>query len=207
MVCSLRKETRLRAIGFISPAGVDEVGRGCLFGPVTAAAVILPHPCKIKGLRDSKIIAPKEREQLAQRLKGEAISWSIAFASVEEILNINILQASRLAMKRAVLALNPPPDFLLIDAVSIDLPIPQESIVKGDALSCSIAAASILAKVERDRLLYNFDSKYPHYGLRRNKGYGTAEHLRALSLYGPTTQHRSDFAPVRAVIVMQESSR
>ena len=116
MVCSLRKEARLRVNGFTSPAGVDEVGRGCLFGPVTAAAVILPHPCKIKGLRDSKIIAPREREQLAERLKGEAVSWAIAFASVEEILNINILQASRLAMKRAVLALNPPPDFLLIDA-------------------------------------------------------------------------------------------
>lgn len=169
--------------------------------------MVLPHPCKIRGLRDSKVIAPKEREQLAQRLKGEAISWAIAFASVEEILQINILQASRLAMKRAVLALNPPPDFLLIDAVSIDLLIPHESILKGDALSCSIAAASILAKVERDRLLMNFDSKYPQYGLRRNKGYGTAEHLLALSMYGPTKQHRSNFAPVRAVIASQENSR
>ncbi len=200
MVCSLKYEARLRALGYSAPAGIDEAGRGCLFGPVTAAAVILPHPCKIKGLRDSKIVPPAERSRLADQIKGEALAWAVAYASVEEIRKINILEASRLAMLRAVQALDPQPDYLLIDAIQIHSPIPQQSIIHGDAISRSIAAASILAKVDRDRLLNEFHARYPGYNLNSNKGYGTRDHLAALQRYGATPQHRSEFAPVRAVI-------
>lgn len=200
MVCSFRKEARLRASGFVTPAGVDEVGRGCLFGPVAAAAVILPVNCRIPGIRDSKLIPYEERLKLSGRIRQEAIAFSVAFASVEEILEINILQASRLAMRRAVEALSPQPDYLLVDFVRIDTPIPQDNIVKGDAISKLIAAASILAKVERDLLLASLHDHYPQYGLASNKGYGTPDHLAALLKYGPTPQHRSSFAPVRAAI-------
>jgi ribonuclease HII len=200
LVCSFQQEARLRALGYSAPAGVDEAGRGCLFGPVTAAAVILPHPCKIRGLRDSKIVPPAERARLAARLKAESISWAIGFSSVEEIRTLNILEASRLAMLRAVQALDPQPDHLLIDAIKIQTSIPQLNLIHGDAISRSIAAASILAKVERDRLLDNFDRRYPGYGLARHKGYGTPQHLEALTKYGVTPQHRSDFAPVRAIL-------
>ncbi len=190
----------MRVLGFSAPAGIDEAGRGCLFGPVAAAAVILPHPCKIKGLRDSKIVPPAERFRLADQIKGEAVAWAVAYASVEEILKINILEASRLAMLRAVQALNPQPDYLLIDAIRIHSPIEQQAIIHGDSISSSIAAASILAKVDRDRLLERFHLRYPEYNLISNKGYGTRDHLAALQLYGATPQHRSGFAPVRAVI-------
>ena len=207
MVCSLKNEARLRALGYTAPAGIDEAGRGCLFGPVTAAAVILPDPCKIRGLRDSKIVPPAERARLAERLKGEAISWAIGFASVAEIDAINILEASRLAMLRAVNALSPQPDFLLIDAIRIESHIPQQSIIHGDAISRSIAAASILAKVERDRVLDNFHAKYPVYHLASNKGYGTRDHLAALQLHGPTPQHRATFAPVRNIIEARRNNQ
>ncbi len=200
MVCSLKHEARIRALGFIAPAGVDEAGRGCLFGPVAAAAVILPEPCKIRGLRDSKVVPAPERERLAQRVKAEAISWAVAFSSVEEIDRINILEASRLAMLRAVSSLDPKPDYLLIDAIRIESPIPQQPIIRGDAISRSIAAASILAKVERDRLLEAFHHRYPAYNLTSNKGYGTRDHLQALQIHGPTPQHRATFAPVRNII-------
>jgi len=200
LVCSLKYEARLRALGYSAPAGIDEAGRGCLFGPVTAAAVILPHPCKIKGLRDSKIVPPAERSRLADQIKGEALAWAVAYASVEEIRKINILEASRLAMLRAVQALDPQPDYLLIDAIRIHSPIPQDAIIHGDGISRSIAAASILAKVDRDRLLNEFHVRYPGYNLNSNKGYGTRDHLAALQKYGATPQHRSEFAPVRAVI-------
>lgn len=207
MVCSLKNEARLRALGYSAPAGIDEAGRGCLFGPVTAAAVILPDPCKIRGLRDSKIVPPAERARLAERLKGEALSWAIGFASVAEIDAINILEASRLAMLRAVNALSPQPDYLLIDAIRIDSHIPQQPIIHGDAISRSIAAASILAKVERDRVLDNFHAKYPVYHLARNKGYGTRDHLAALQLHGPTPQHRATFAPVRNIIEARRNNQ
>lgn len=200
MVCSLKNEARLRALGFSAPAGIDEAGRGCLFGPVTAAAVILPDPCKIRGIRDSKIVAPAERARIAERLKGEAVAWAIGFSSVAEIDAINILEASRLAMLRAVQALNPQPDYLLIDAIRIQSDIPQQPIIHGDAISRSIAAASILAKVERDRVLEQFHARYPVYNLSSNKGYGTRDHLAALHLHGPTPQHRATFAPVRNII-------
>ncbi len=190
----------MRANGYLAPAGVDEAGRGCLFGPVAAAAVILPSGCRIPGIRDSKIVPEQERHQLAGRIREDAIAYSVAFASVEEILEINILQASRLAMRRAVEGLNPQPDFLLVDFLKIDLPIPQDNLVKGDAISKSIAAASILAKVERDLLLAELHQLHPEYGLASNKGYGTPDHLQALDKYGATAHHRSAFAPVRAVM-------
>jgi ribonuclease HII len=207
LVCSLKNEARLRALGYSAPAGIDEAGRGCLFGPVTAAAVILPHPCKIKGLRDSKIVPPVERSRLAERLKGEAIAWAVGFASVAEIEALNILEASRLAMLRAVQALDPQPDYLLIDAIRIHSDIPQEPIIHGDAISRSIAAASILAKVERDRVLESFHAKYPVYHLSNNKGYGTRDHLTALNQYGPTPQHRATFAPVRNIIEVRRNNQ
>jgi ribonuclease HII len=206
LVCSLRNEARLRALGFSAPAGVDEAGRGCLFGPVTAAAVILPQDCKIRGLRDSKIVPPAERARLATRLKAESISWAVGYSSVAEIEAINILEASRLAMLRAVQALDPQPDYLLIDAIKINSPLPQENLIHGDALSRSIAAASILAKVERDRLLQSLHNKYPAYNLASNNGYGTRDHLAALSLHGPTPQHRASFAPVRAIIEARQAA-
>lgn len=198
----MRKEARLRANGYVSPAGVDEAGRGCLFGPVSAAAVILPQRCRIAGIRDSKTVPYEERLTLAQQIRAEAIAYSVAFASVEEIREINILQASRLAMLRAVQALQPQPDFLLVDFVTLDTHIPQDNIVKGDSISKSIAAASILAKVERDLLLEELHQRFPHYGLASNKGYGTPDHLAALRKYGPTPEHRHDFAPVREVMYL-----
>lgn len=206
MVCSLKNEARLRALGYTAPAGIDEAGRGCIFGPVTAAAVILPYPCKIKGLRDSKIVPPAERSRLAEQIKGEAVAWAVAYSSVEEIRKINILEASRLAMLRAVEALTPQPDYLLIDAIRIHSPLDQQALIHGDGISRSIAAASILAKVERDRLLHRFHARYPVYNLASNKGYGTRDHLAALQMHGPTPQHRSEFAPVRAVIEARRTS-
>ncbi|MFN7544741.1 MAG: ribonuclease HII [Acidobacteriota bacterium] len=205
MACTFDNEARLRALGFLAAAGVDEAGRGCLFGPVTAAAVVLPLDCSIAGLRDSKIIPAPERLRLAARIKAEAISWAFGFASVAEIARINILEASRLAMLRAVSTLDPPADALLIDAIRIPSPLPQFPLIKGDALSRSIAAASILAKVERDRLLDAFARRYPFYHLDSNKGYGTAAHLAALRQHGPTPQHRATFAPVREIIRARES--
>ncbi len=205
MACTFDNEARLRALGFLAPAGVDEAGRGCLFGPVTAAAVILPPDCSIPGLRDSKTVPAPERLRLAARIKAESLSWAVGFASVAEIARINILESSRLAMLRAVNALDPPADSLLIDAIRIPSPLPQYPIIKGDALSRSIAAASILAKVERDRLLDSFSRRYPPYQLDSNKGYGTAAHLAALRLHGPTPQHRATFAPVREIIRARES--
>lgn len=205
MACTFEHETRLRALGFSAPAGVDEAGRGCLFGPVTAAAVILPPDCSIERIRDSKTVPAPERARLASRIKAESLAWAVGYSSVAEITRINILEASRLAMLRAVNALSPPPDALLIDAIRIPSPLPQYPLIKGDSLSRSIAAASILAKFERDRLLAAFDRRYPQYCLASNKGYGTADHLAALSQYGPTSQHRASFAPVREIIVSRES--
>ena len=200
MLCSFRREARLRASGFVTPAGVDEVGRGCLFGPVAAAAVILPPGCRIPEIRDSKLVPYDERLRLSRRIRSAAVAYSVAFATVEEIFEINILQASRLAMRRAVEALLPQADYLLVDFVKIDTAIPQDNITRGDAISKSIAAASILAKVERDLLLAQMHEQYPHYGLASNKGYGTPDHLAALREYGPTPQHRNAFAPVRSAI-------
>lgn len=198
-ICSLRYENRLRSLGFAAPAGVDEAGRGCIFGPVCAAAVILKYPAKLRGIRDSKLVPEAERPALAEQVRAESVAWSVAFSSVEEIERINILQASRLAMKRAVEGLGVRPDYLLVDFLHIDVDFPQEGLVKGDAKSKSIAAASILAKTSRDAVMAELHKLYPMYGLASNKGYGTPDHLAALRLHGATPMHRSSFAPVRAV--------
>jgi ribonuclease HII len=178
-------------------AGVDEAGRGCLLGPVYAAAVILDLHRPIRGLNDSKKLTPIEREKLAPLIRRYARAFAIASASAGEIDRINVLEASRLAMKRAILALAPPADFLLIDAVCVDLSLPQTSLIHGDERCRSIAAASILAKTARDAHLWELDRLYPGYGLASNKGYGVPEHLEALDRLGPTIEHRMSFAPVR----------
>jgi ribonuclease HII len=198
--CDSRFEGEARARGFLRIAGVDETGRGSLFGPVFAAAVILSPDQPIRGLNDSKQLDPETRERLARQIRATARAWSVAFADAGEIDRINILEASRLAMKRAVEQLSPPPDFLLVDAVSIDLPVPQRSLIKGDARCRSIAAASILAKVDRDACLREWDDKYPQYGLGENKGYSTPDHLRALAVHGPSPEHRATFEPVRRLL-------
>lgn len=165
----------------------------------------MPPRYQIRGIRDSKIIPEKEREELAEKIRSTAISWSVASASVEEISRLNILQASRLAMKRAVDALCPAADYLLVDAVSVPIEIPQLALIHGDAKSRCIAAASILAKTERDRLMGILDQRYPGFGLAQHKGYATPAHLQALRQLGPTPEHRSTFAPVRELIAARQA--
>lgn len=190
-------ENDLRSRGFSAIAGVDEAGRGCLFGPVVAAAVILPHPHGLRGVDDSKKLEEAERERLYDRIVERAVAWSVASIDAPVVDRINILQASRLAMQRAVEALCPAPDSLLIDALHLDLPMAQQGIIHGDAVCRSIAAASILAKVHRDRTMREWDRLYPGFALASNKGYGTAAHLQALEALGPTAQHRFSYRPVK----------
>jgi len=197
--CTGSLEREVRALGYSAIAGVDEVGRGCLFGPVFAAAVILPPDHAVRGLRDSKVLDAARREELAALIRSRALASSVAAADVFEVDRINILQASRLAMKRAVTRLTQPADYLLVDAVRVDLPLPQQALIHGDARSQSIAAASILAKVARDACMREWDRIFPEYHLARNKGYGTPDHLAALRRYGPTSLHRFSFAPVSAL--------
>jgi ribonuclease HII len=191
-------EHELRARGFHAVAGVDEVGRGSLFGPVVAAAVILSPDRPIRGLNDSKLLEPERRVLLAERIRERAAAWAVAAVDAATIDCINIYQASRVAMRMAVNSLAPAPDFLLVDAVSIDLPVPQQGLIKGDARCHAIAAASIVAKVHRDGLMRVWDEVFPGYGLASHKGYSTPEHLRAIEQYGPTPLHRLSFEPVRA---------
>jgi ribonuclease HII len=180
-------------------AGVDEVGRGALFGPVVAAAVILPPSTlpqlALAGVRDSKQLSPNRRLKLAKQIQELALDWKIGYATRDEIDKINILQASLLAMKRAVLKLKLKPDICFVDGKQsiLDLPIPQQTMVKGDARSLEIAAASIIAKVWRDDLIDRWAIKYPYYDLAANKGYGTEKHRLALQKYGPSTMHRMSF--------------
>lgn len=184
--------------GFSRIAGIDEVGRGALFGPVCVAAVILDLHQVPQGIRDSKKLNPKQRQVLAENIRETAVSYSIAFVEAGEIDQINILQATIKALQAAVLGLKERPDFLLIDGtLKAGLGIPEKSIVKGDALSVSIGAASIVAKVARDQLVSALEVVYPGYDLSRNKGYGTAIHLEALSKLGPTDQHRRSFRGVQ----------
>jgi ribonuclease HII len=190
-------ENALHGQGYRRVAGLDEAGRGCLFGPVCAAAVILAPGRRIKGLADSKTLAPETRERLAGEIRAGAEAWAVGWASADEIDRVNIREASRLAMKRAAEALNPPPDYLLADALTVDLALPQQALIKGDARVEAIAAASILAKTARDALMLELDRRYPGYGLARHKGYPTAEHLEALARLGPSPLHRRSFAPVR----------
>lgn len=196
--CRSSYEREAHSQGFQLVAGVDEVGRGSLFGPVHAAAVILSPDRPIRGLRDSKLLPEDRRNTLAARIRERSVAWAVAAADAFEIDRINILQASRLAMRRAVEKLRPAAQFLLIDYVTIDLPLPQRSLMHGDALSQCIAAASILAKVERDACITRWDEVFPQYGLASNKGYFTAAHVQAIEKYGPTSLHRFSFEPVRA---------
>ena len=185
-------------------AGVDEVGRGSLFGPVVAAAVILDPTYRVRGLRDSKLLLPERREILAERIRQHALAWAIAAVDAACIDQINIYQASRVAMLQAVIQLKPSADHLLIDALRLDCDLPQRAIIHGDALSASIAAASILAKVERDRMVREWDPVFPVYRLASNKGYSTPHHLAALRQHGPSPLHRQSFAPVWNAPVPQE---
>ncbi len=194
--CTTRFEKLAWASGAILVAGVDEVGRGCLFGPVVAGAVILEPGYRIRGLRDSKLIDQKTRETLAERIKEHAIAYAVAAVDVAHIDQINIYHASLLAMREAVAQLAPAPDHLLLDAVRIEWECPQTKIIHGDALSASIAAVSIIAKVERDAMIRRWDPVYPEYDLASNKGYRSPKHLAALRDYGPTPLHRLSFAPV-----------
>jgi ribonuclease HII len=194
--CTLRYEKKAWESGAVMVAGVDEVGRGSLFGPVVAAAVILDRSYRIRGLRDSKLLLRERRELLAPRIREHAIAWAVAAVDAARIDQINIYQASRVAMREAVMRLQPAADHLLVDAVKLDCDVSQKAIIHGDALSASIAAASILAKVERDRMMCEWDAVFPEYGLASHKGYSTPQHLAALQQYGPTPLHRQSFAPV-----------
>jgi ribonuclease HII len=194
--CTLRYEKMAWSSGAVMVAGVDEVGRGSLFGPVVAAAVILDPGYRLRGLRDSKLLPAERREVLAPRIRDHAIAWAVAAVDAARIDQINIYQASRLAMREAVMRLQPGADHLLVDALKLDSDLPQRAIIHGDALSASIAAASILAKVERDHMMCEWDAVFPEYGLASHKGYSAPRHLAALKEYGPTPLHRQSFAPV-----------
>ncbi len=182
--------------GYTAVAGVDEVGRGPLAGPVVCAAVILPleEEKRILGIDDSKKLSKKKRELLAKQIEEVALAYSVSEVDEKTIDEINILQATRLGMKKAVEGLSVSPDFVLTDGnMTLDVSFPQKSIVKGDALVCSIGAASILAKVYRDRLMEEYAKVYPEYGFERNVGYGTAEHIKAIREYGICSIHRKTF--------------
>ena len=193
-------EQEARRCGYRRIAGVDEAGRGPLAGPVVAAAVILPVRCRLIGVDDSKQLSVSERDRLYAAIMDRAVGVGVGSSTAEEIDRINILEATKLAMRRALGELVPAPDYVLIDAVSLTgVVMPVRPIIKGDALSLSIAAASIVAKVTRDRLMAQFHETYPQYNFLSHKGYGTAEHLARLAQYGPSPIHRRTFAPVSAV--------
>lgn len=190
----LQYEQSLWQEGYTAIAGVDEVGRGCLFGDVVAAAVILPPGLVIEGVNDSKKLSEKKRDQLYDIILQECVAWSAARVDAETIDRINIKQAARLAMKIAVESLQIPSDYLLIDAEKVDVALPQQSIIKGDATSQSIAAASIVAKVTRDRLCASeWETEYPAYGIAIHKGYATKLHRERLLENGPSPLHRRSF--------------
>ncbi len=193
-----------RSRGYHHIAGLDEAGRGPLAGPVVASAVILPRRLHLQGLNDSKVLHEAKREELFSHITGRAKAWAIGIATEQEIDTLNILQATRLAFLRAVMALSITPDYLLTDAVHVpDVSMTQRAIVKGDALSLTIAAASILAKVTRDRLMLEYHKRFPQYQFHIHKGYPTPQHLRLLSQHGPCVGHRQTFRPVQ---LCQENS-
>jgi ribonuclease HII len=195
--CQGHLEQELRARGFRFVAGADEVGRGSLFGAVVAGAVILSPDSPIRGLNDSKQIEPERRETLAARIRERAVAWSVAAVDAAMIDRINIYEASRLAMKTAVEHLIPAAEFVLVDAVPLNLPQPQQALIQGDERCHAIAAASIIAKVYRDQMMREWDKFYPEYGLRNHKGYMSPEHMAAIRTHGPTPLHRFSFEPVR----------
>jgi len=215
-LCSSRFEQAARRLGWTRIAGLDEAGRGALFGPVTAAAVLFPpevfvkRPKKLADLNDSKKLTPERRSELAPLIREYTLAWAVAEIDAQRIDAWNIYQASRQAMQAALEQLTIQPDYLLIDAMQLDVMIEQKSLIKGDARSISIAAASILAKTHRDARMEEWDAVYPQYGLARHKGYATPDHLEALRVHGPSPLHRHSFAPVRdagcwAVGAVQES--
>ena len=196
----LEYENELYEKGITLIAGVDEVGRGPLIGPVVAAAVILPKGFYHPSIKDSKKLSEKKREELYKVITENALSIGVGTVSEEVIDEINIYEATKTAMKEAINSLTIPPEHVLIDAMKLDLKMPSTSIIKGDALSESIAAASIIAKVTRDHLLMKMDEEYPMYDLKNNKGYGTKKHLEALEKYGACKYHRKSYSPVTKVL-------
>lgn len=204
--CTWRLERHAYSRGLTLVAGCDEAGRGAMIGPLTAAAVILNPAKPISGLNDSKKLSPKIREDLARQIRSEAIAFKVVFITTEEVDRLNVYQASRIAMIRALRALSPAPQFILTDAMrlwsdlsSSEVIAPFRCLIHGDARSASIAAASILAKVERDAHMRELDRLYPHYGLAQNKGYCTGRHLKSLRQYGPCPEHRKTFQPVSSL--------
>ncbi len=196
--CGFRHERRLRAFGFSSIAGVDEAGRGALAGPVVAAAVILPEKFKHKRLNDSKQLLPERREEIyLEIIRNEAIAWAVGVVDAVEIDQINILRATHKAMRAAVAALQSSADHALIDGLPVfPFPLPQTAVVDGDCYSLSIAAASVIAKVTRDRMMREFCARFPEYCFSQHKGYGTELHLTKLHAHGPCPIHRRSFEPV-----------
>lgn len=195
----LAYEKELYAQGIQLIAGVDEVGRGPLAGPVVAAAVILPEDCKISGLNDSKKIPKSKHKEIYEAVLQNAVAIGIGIKDNQVIDQVNIYEATKLAMMEAIGQLEPQPQHLLIDAMKLDLPIPQTSIIKGDANSLSIAAASIVAKVTRDQMMEEFDREYPGYDFAQNAGYGTVKHLAGLDKLGVTPIHRRSFEPIKSM--------
>lgn len=193
-------ESELWEQGYQAVAGTDEVGRGPLAGPVVAASVILPRDFDVYGVIDSKQLSEKVRDLLVNEIKEKAIAYGVGIVSAERIDEINIYEASREAMKQAVEALAVPADYLLVDAMVVDVPLPQWKLIKGDARSNTIGAASILAKVTRDAIMVAYDKEYPGYDFANNDGYGTKKHLLALKTLGPTPIHRKTFAPVKNLL-------
>jgi ribonuclease HII len=199
MACSLAHEDSLRARGLFFVAGVDEAGRGPLAGPVVAAAVILPQGFRHGSLNDSKQLSAPSRESIYAELTADGeVRWAFAIVENDEVDRLNILRATHEAMRRAIAKLHPQPQHVLIDGLPVrPFPLPQTALVGGDALSFSIAAASIIAKVTRDRIMVEHDAKFPGYDFARHKGYGTPQHLAALKQHGPCPIHRRSFLPVR----------
>ncbi|HGK1799650.1 TPA: ribonuclease HII [Streptococcus pneumoniae] len=202
----LSYEKELYKQGLTLIAGIDEVGRGPLAGPVVAAAVILPKNCKIKGLNDSKKIPKKKHLEIFQAVQDQALSIGIGIIDNQVIDQVNIYEATKLAMQEAISQLSPQPEHLLIDAMKLDLPISQTSIIKGDANSLSIAAAFIVAKVTRDELMKEYDQQFSGYDFATNAGYGTAKHLEGLTKLGVTPIHRTSFEPVKSLVLGKKES-
>lgn len=200
MVDMFLYENKILELGFLHIAGVDEVGRGSMIGPVITAAVILDPKNVIEGLNDSKQLSPKKRQLLEVEIKAKAIAWAIGEATIDEVDDLNVYQATKIAMQRAIANLKIKPDYLLVDAMPLESDIEVLSIIKGDSKSASIAAASIIAKEYRDRLISSEAIHYPEYQFDKNKGYLTKKHREALEEYGPTSYHRKTFKPVKEML-------
>ncbi len=203
MIDLLAYEKKLYKEGYELICGTDEAGRGPLAGPVVAAAVILPKNMIIDGVNDSKQLTEKKREELFDVIYEKALAVGVAFVDNKKIDEINILEASRLAMMEAIKKLKIKPDYVISDAMKMNIDVPVKPIIKGDALSISIAAASIIAKVTRDRFMDEMDLKYPNYGFKRHKGYPTKDHIEAIKKYGITEIHRITFKPIKTMLVEQ----